>query len=55
MVWGVFHEVTIEREREAKARRTDFVLSFEGDADYEDEAAAVAAFVDYTDFETPTP
>ena len=55
MVWGVFHEVTIEREREAKARRTDFVLSFEGDADYEDESAAVAAFVDYTDFETPTP
>lgn len=46
LAWGVFHEVTIEREREAKERRTDFVLSFEGDADYEDENAAVVAFID---------
>jgi hypothetical protein len=48
MVWGVFHEVQIEREREAKWRRTDFVLAFEGDADYEDENAAVASFIEKT-------
>lgn len=46
MVWGVFHEVTIEREREAKARRTDFVLTIEADAHYEDENAAVVALID---------
>lgn len=46
MAWGVFHQVTIEREREAKLRRTDFVLAFEGDADYEDENAAVVALID---------
>lgn len=43
MAWGIFHQVEIEREREAKARRTDFVLAFEGDADYEDENAVVVA------------
>ncbi len=46
MAWGVFHEVSIEREREAKAKRTDFVLTFEGDVHYEDENGAVAAFID---------
>lgn len=46
MVWGVFHEVTIERDRIPKDRRTDFVLTLEGDADYEDENAAVVAFAD---------
>lgn len=46
MAWGVFHEVSIEREREAKAKRTDFVLTFEGDVSYEDEDGAVAAFLD---------
>lgn len=49
MAWGVFHEVSIEQEREAKARRTDFVLTFEGDAHYEDENGAVAAFIDKDD------
>lgn len=43
MVWGIFHEVTLETEREAKKRRTDFVLTFEGDAGYEDENACVVA------------
>lgn len=43
MVWGIFHEVTLESEREAKLRRTDFVLTFEGDAHYEDENACVVA------------
>lgn len=45
MVWGVFYQVMIEREREAKKRRTDFVLAFEGDVHYEDENAAVAALI----------
>jgi hypothetical protein len=45
-VWGVFHRVTIEREREAKERRTDFVLGLEVDAGYEDENAVVVAFKD---------
>jgi len=44
MVWGVFQEVTIERDRVAKSRKTDFVLTIECDANYEDEDAAVAAF-----------
>lgn len=46
LAWGVFHEVTVEREREAKERRTDFVLTVEPDADYEDENGAVAAYLD---------
>lgn len=46
MAWGVFHEVTVEAEREAKERRTDFVLTLEADAHYEDENAAVAVFID---------
>ncbi len=35
MVYGVFHEVEIEREREAKAKRTDYVLNVEVDYGYE--------------------
>lgn len=46
MAWGVFHEVTIEKEREAKARRTDFVLTIEADCHYEDENGAVVALID---------
>ena len=46
MVWGIFLEVGIEREREAKLHRTDFVLTVEGDADYEDENAAVVAYIE---------
>jgi hypothetical protein len=49
--WGIFYEVTIERDRVPKDRRTDFVLTFEGDADYEDENAATVAFIDQ---EAPT-
>lgn len=45
MAWGIFHQVTIERDRIAKSRRTDYVLTIEGDADYEDENAAVVALV----------
>lgn len=46
LVWGVFHEVTIEPERVPKARRTDFVLTIEADAHYEDENAGVTAYID---------
>lgn len=46
MAWGVFHRVIIEPEREAKARRTDFVLTFEGDSGYEDENAGAVAYLD---------
>lgn len=46
MVYGVFHQVQLEPEREAKARRTDFVLTFEGDCHYEDTDASVVALVD---------
>jgi len=46
MAWGIFQEVTIERDRIPKSRRTDFVLTLEGDADYEDENAAVTAFIE---------
>ena len=45
-VWGIFQDVQIEREREAKLRQTDFVLTFEGDCHYEDENGAVAAYMD---------
>ena len=47
LVWGVFYEVFIERERDAKNRQTDFVLTFEGDADYEDEEAAAVCLLEY--------
>ncbi len=42
--WGVFHEVTIERKREAADRQTEFYLTIECDADFENEEAVVAAF-----------
>jgi hypothetical protein len=46
LVWGIFHEVTIEPDRIASARRTDFYLTFEGDVHYEDENGAVAVLVE---------
>ena len=46
MVWGVFFEMTLEREREAKLHQTDFVATCEVDANYEDENAAVAIYID---------
>lgn len=46
LVWGVFHQVQVEPEREAKKRRTDFVLTFEADMHYEDENAVVVALID---------
>jgi hypothetical protein len=46
MAWGIFHEVTIEPDRVAKDRRTDFVMTVEADSGYEDENGAVAAFIE---------
>lgn len=46
LAWGIFHEVTVEPDRVPKDRRTDFVLTFEGDSGYEDENGAVAAFIE---------
>jgi hypothetical protein len=46
LVWGVFAQIAIEREREAKQRRTDFVLSLEVSCNYEDENAAVVAYIE---------
>lgn len=42
-VYGIFHNVELEREREAKAKRTDFVLNVEKDVNYENPDAAVIA------------
>lgn len=48
--YGVFHEVTMEPDRIPGNRKTDMYLTFEGDVNYEDEFAAVAANLD-----TPKP
>ncbi len=46
MVWGVFHDITIEPSRVAVSRRTDYVMTLEADVNYEDENAAVVAFIE---------
>lgn len=46
MVYGVFRRVIVEPDRLPKKRRTDFVLTFWADVHYEDQNAAVAAFLD---------
>lgn len=46
MIWGIFHEVTIERKRVQEDRKTEFYLTLEGDVNYEDEDAATACFID---------
>lgn len=46
LVWGVFHEVTIEPKREPEGRLTKFVLTIEADAHFEDPNANVVAFPD---------
>jgi hypothetical protein len=46
MVWGVFRRVIVERDRIPKKRRTDFVLTFWGDADFEDADGAVSIYLD---------
>lgn len=41
LVYGVFREIRIEEDRNAKARATDFVLSLRADFNFENEEAAV--------------
>ena len=43
MLYGVFHEVQLEAEREAKKKRTDWILNTEVDFNYEEPEAAVIA------------
>lgn len=46
LVWGIFKETKIETEREAKAHRTDFILTIDGDVHYEDENAVVVGYLE---------
>jgi hypothetical protein len=46
MVWGLFRQVRIEPDRVPKERKTDFVLTLKADVGYEDENAAVVAYLD---------
>lgn len=43
LVYGIYRQIRIEPEREAKLRRTDFVTTLRVDCNYEDENAAVVA------------
>lgn len=43
MVYGIFHQITIEPERSAKTRTTDYVLTTETDQAYENPGVAVVA------------
>jgi len=46
MVWGLFRNVRIEPDRVPKERKTDFVMTLKADVGYEDENAAVVAYLD---------
>lgn len=43
LVYGIRRDIRLEAEREAKASRTDFVVTFRTDCHYEDERAVVRA------------
>ncbi len=49
MVWGIFHEVTIEEDRVPADRSTDWYVTIEADAGYEAPAAACAGYVDISE------
>jgi hypothetical protein len=46
LCYGVFQDITVERDRVPSYRRTDFYLTMEIDADFENEDAVVVAFPD---------
>ncbi len=46
MAWGVFYEVTLEKERVASDRATNFYVTVEGDVNYEDENGVVVAYME---------
>lgn len=50
LVYGVFENVTIERDRIPKSRRTDFVLGMEIDQDYVKEDVISIAFPEETSY-----
>lgn len=43
LVYGIRRDIRLETERQARAGRTDFIVTFRTDAHYEDERGAVAA------------
>lgn len=43
LVYGIYRDIRIEPERDAKGRKTDFVLTLRADCNYEDENAACTA------------
>lgn len=43
LCYGIFHQITVEPDRVARARRTDWIVTLEADADYENEKAVVVA------------
>ena len=43
MVYGIFHEVGIEPDRQPKLRKTDFVFSAESDQGFENPNVGVVA------------
>jgi len=45
MVAGVFHQITIEPDRDAENRKTDFYLTWEGDVTYTEANSAVASLI----------
>lgn len=53
MVYGIFEDITLEPERSAKKRRTDYVLTNEVDQGYENPDIGVVAFPDTTKPVTP--
>lgn len=52
LVYGVFEDITIERDRVPKSRRTDFVLGMEIDQDFVNEKAISIAFPEKTEYPT---
>lgn len=46
MVYGIFHEVTLEPSRHAEDRMTNYVISVEPGVNYEDENAAAVAYIE---------
>jgi len=50
LVYGVFEDITIERDRVPKSRRTDFVLGMEIDQDFVNEKAISIAFPEEVEY-----
>ncbi len=44
-VYGVFHQVEVEQEREGKAKRTDIIINAETDYQFEEPEATVKALI----------